>query len=167
VKGRGFRATPLIVSLIPQTGDSVTAEPVANTLTDTSFQVALPTGDEKLQPGCWQVQVNAGRLASNQSEMFAIPPDPAVDPVLDSAERSDKFIFVKGDNLIDFGACGKQLFQFKLLKSDNTDATDLKVKDWNNGAPVLELPDKAKEGEWKVRVLRGDRMSEKPLTVRP
>lgn len=164
VKGKGFNATPLIVSLIPQAGDAVTVEATAVTaLTDTAFDVALPMAE--LHPGCWQVQVKAGGLASNQSEMFAVPPDPS----LDSAERSDKFIFVKGKDLIDFGACGGQRVSFKVLKSDNTNPIDLEVRDWNNGAPVLELPDKVKEGEWKVQVfLKGvkDKKGETPLTVR-
>jgi hypothetical protein len=160
VKGKGFKkATPLSVTLIPQTGDSVTVAPPA-TVTDTTFDIVLPT----LHPGCWDVQVKVGELSSNESERFAIPPDPA----LDSAERNERFIFVKGKDLIDFGGCGKQLLTFKLVKSDGTDPTDLQVKDWNNGAPVLKLPDKAKEGEWKVQVFMGDTMkSEKPLTVRP
>ena len=165
VKGKGFRATPLIVSLIPQAGDSVTVETTAVTaLSDTAFEVALPIAE--LHPGCWQVQVKAGGLASNQSEMFAVPPDPS----LDSAERSDKFIFVKGKDLIDFGACGGQRVSFKAVKTDNSNPIDLEVRDWNNGAPVLELPDKVKEGEWKVQVfLKGvnDKKGEKPLTVRP
>lgn len=166
VKGKGFKATPLIVSLIPQAGKPVKVTPTAATLTDTMFEIVLPTDAKKLHPGCWQVQVEAGGLTSNHSEWFAVPPDPAVDPVLDSAERTDKFIFVKGTDLIDFGSCGPQQYSFKLLKKDNTDPTDLKVKDWNNGAPVLELPEKAKEGEWKVQVLKGSKKSEKPLTVR-
>jgi len=108
------------------------------------------------------VQVEAGGLSSNQSEWFAIPPDPE----LDSAERTDKFIFVKGNDLVDFGACGGQQFSFKALKKDNSNPIDLEVKDWNNGAPVLELPEKVKEGEWKVQVVKGAKKSEKPLTVR-
>ncbi len=163
VKGKGFKATPLIVSLIPQFGDSVTVTPTASTLTESTFEVALPTGANKLHAGCWQVQVTAGGITSNMSERFAVPPD----PVLDSAERSDKFIFVKGKDLIDFGACGEQPFEFKLVKSDDTDPTDLEVKDWGNGAPLLGLPPKAKEGKWKVQVLMGNKKSEKPLTVRP
>ncbi len=163
VKGKGFKAAPLSVTLIPQAGDSVQVEPVASTVTETSFDVMLPTGDDKLHAGCWQVQVKAGELSSNQSEFFAIPPQPS----LDAAERSDKFIFVKGKDLIDFSACGGQQMQFVLLKNDGSDPTDLEVKDWNNGAPVLELPDKAKTGEWKVRVGKGTTKSEKPLTVRP
>lgn len=164
VKGKGFKATPLIVSLLPQAGDSVKVTPAANTVTETSFEVVLPTGAKKLHAGCWQVQVEAGGLSSNQSEWFAIPPN----PVLDSAERTDKFIFLKGKDLVDFSACGGQQLSFKLLKKDDTDMTDLEVKDWNNGAPVLGLPDKAKEGEWKIQVFKGGaKQSEKPLTVRP
>ena len=166
VKGRGFKATPLIVSLIPSTGTSVKLTPETENLTDESFDVVLPTDDERLRPGCWRVQVEAGGLTSNKSESFAIPPDPATDPVIDSAERNNEFIFVKGEDLIDFGSCGTQQYKFVLLKNDDTDPTDLKVRDWNNGAPVLELPDKAKEGEWKIKVLKGTKRSEKSLTVR-
>jgi hypothetical protein len=68
---------------------------------------------------------------------------------------------------VDFSACGGQQISFKALKEDNTGATDLEVKDWNNGAPVLSLPDKVKEGKWKVQVVKGAKRSEKPLTVRP
>jgi hypothetical protein len=165
VKGRGFKATPLIVSLIPTTGDPITIEPTAVTeVTPESFEATLPTEATK-RPGCWQVQVKAGGLTSNQSEMFAVPPDPA----LDSAERTDKFIFVKGKDLIDFGACGGQQVSFKALKTGATVPIDLKVKDWNNGAPLLELPDALKEGEWKIQVfLKGvtEKKGEKPLTVR-
>lgn len=161
VTGKGFRATPLVVSLLPQAGDSITITPT--TVTDTSFEVVLPTGDDKLHAGCWQVQVEAGGLSSNQSEMFAIPPDPE----LDSAERTDKFIFVQGKDLIDFSACGGQQLTFKVMKMDDSEVTDLEVKDWNNGAPVLELPGKVKEGEWKVQVVKGSKKSEKSLTVRP
>ena len=163
VKGRGFKATPLVVTLLPQAGDSVKVTPAANTVTENSFEVVLPTGAKKLHAGCWQVQVEAGGLTTNVSDWFAIPPDPA----LDSAERTDKFIFVKGKDLIDFSACGGQQISFKALKDDNTGATDLEVKDWNNGAPVLSLPDKVKEGKWKVQVIKGEKKSEKPLTVRP
>ena len=113
VTGKGFKAIPLIVSLIPQAGDSVTVDPAAVTaVTETTFDVALPTN--KLYPGCWQVQVEAGGLSSNQSGMFAVP----ANPTLDSAERTDKFIFVKGKDLIDFGACGGQQVSFKVLKTD-------------------------------------------------
>ena len=153
VKGKGFKATPLIVSLIPQFGDSVTVTPTASTLTESTFEVALPTGANKLHAGCWQVQVTAGGITSNMSERFAVPPD----PVLDSAERSDRFIFVKEGVQFDFGACGEQPFEFKLVKSDDTDPTNLEVKDWGNGAPLLGLPSKAKEGKWKVQVLMGNK----------
>jgi hypothetical protein len=163
VKGKGFNATPLIVSLIPKSGDTLTVTPTAVSLKDTTFEVVLPTGTKKLQAGCWSVQVKAGGLASNKTEHFAMPPDPS----LDSAERSDKFIFVKGKDLTDFGDCGGQQVHFKLLKKDDTDPTDLKVDDWNNGAPVLELPDKAKTGEWRVQVLKGTTVkNDKPLTLR-
>jgi hypothetical protein len=54
VKGKGFKATPLIVSLIPQAGDAVTVEATAVTaLTDTALDVALPVAE--LHPGCWQL----------------------------------------------------------------------------------------------------------------
>jgi hypothetical protein len=56
------------------------------------------------------------------------------------------------------------------MKTDNTSPIDLEVRDWNNGEPVLELPDKMREGEWKVQVfLKGvkDKKGEKPLTIRP
>ncbi len=165
VKGKGFKVTPLTVSLLPQAGDSVTVTPTASTLTDETFEVVLPTGAKKLHAGCWRVQVKAGEPTSNKSEWFAVPPDPS----LDSAERTDKFIFVKGKDLVDFSACGGQQLSFKLLKKDDSDPTDLEVKDWNNGAPLLRLPDKAKTGEWKVQVfLKGvnDKKGEKPLTVR-
>jgi hypothetical protein len=161
VKGKGFRVPPLVVSLLPQTGKSVTVTPTA--VTDTSFDVVLPTGADKLHAGCWQVQVKAGKLTSNQSQMFAIPPD----PVLDSAERSGEFILVKGNDLVDFSDCGGQQVSFKLLRTDDTEMTDLKVVNWGGGAPVLELPDKAKEGDWKVRVVKDAKQSEKPLTGRP
>ena len=161
VKGKGFRVPPLVVSLLPQTGKSVTVTPTA--VTDTSFDVVLPTGADKLQAGCWQVQVKAGKLTSNQSQMFAIPPD----PVLDSAERSGEFILVKGNDLVDFSDCGGQQVSFKLLRTDDSEMTDLKVVNWGGGAPVLELPDKAKEGDWKVRVVKDAKQSEKPLTGRP
>ncbi|HXQ70177.1 MAG TPA: hypothetical protein VN844_06800 [Pyrinomonadaceae bacterium] len=161
VKGKGFKVTPLIVSLLPQAGDPVTVTPTA--VTDTSFDVVLPTGADKLHAGCWQVQVKAGKLTSNQSEMFAIPPDPE----LDSAQRNNEFIYLKGKDLVDFSSCGGQQLSFKLLRTDDTEMTDLKVVNWGNGAPVLELPDKAKQGDWKVRVVKGTQQSEKPLTVRP
>ena len=69
---------------------------------------------------------------------------------------------------MDFGACGGQQVSFKLLGKTASDTTDLEVKDWNNGAPLLKLPDKAKEGEWKVQVSnkKGDKKNDKPLTVR-
>ena len=164
VKGSSFTGTST-VTLIPQFGSSVTVTPTAGTLTDTSFDIALPTGANKLHAGCWGVQVTGGRPASNKNEQFAVPPD----PVLDSAKRSDKFIFVEGKDLLDFGPCGKQPINFKLVKSDGTGATDLEVKDWNNGAPLLNLPDKAKEGEWKVQLFMGNtkKGDDKPLTVRP
>ena len=160
VKGKGFKVSPLIVSLLPQLGNPVTV--TATAVTDTSFDVVLPTGANKLHAGCWQVQVKAGKLTSNQSQMFAIPPAPE----LDSAERNNEFIFVKGKDLVDFSSCGGQQLSFKLLKTDDTEMTDLKVVNWGGGAPVLELPDKAKEGDWKVRVIKGTDQSEKPLTVR-
>jgi len=167
VKGARLTPTPLTVSLVPQAGDTITVQAAALTkVTTDGFDITLPTGANKLHPGCWQVQVKAGALSSNLSGMFAIPPS----PTLTSAERSDKFIFVKGNDLIDFGSCGGQLVSFKLLKKDDTDPTDLKVKDWNNGSPLLELPDKAKDGEWKVQVfLKGvtEKKGDKPLTVRP
>jgi hypothetical protein len=165
VKGRGFKATPLIVSLVPKVGDPIRIEAAALTaVTAESFEATLPTEARK-RPGCWQVQVKAGGLTSNQSEMFAVPPD----PTLDSAERTDKFIFVKGKDLIDFGACGGQRVIFKALTTGATVPIDLKVKDWNNGAPLLDLPDNVKEGEWKIQVfLKGvtEKKGEKPLTVR-
>ena len=164
VKGKGFKATPLIVSLLPEAGDSVTVAATAVTnVTETTMDVALPTGAQKLHAGCWQVQVTAGGLSSNQSEMFAVSPN----PTLDSAERSDKFIFVKGQDLIDFGACGGQQVSFKGLKKGDPNPIDLEVKDWANGAPLLKLPDKMKEGEWTVQVfLKGTKKGEKPMTVR-
>ncbi len=164
VKGNGFTGTTS-VTLIPQFGNSVTVTPTTgNTFTDTSFEAALPTGANKLHAGCWKVQVTGPKGSSNKTERFAVAPDPA----LDSAERSDKFIFVKGKDLIDFGACGSQPLSFKLVKSDGTGATDLEVRDWGNGSPLLNLPDKAKEGAWKVQVFMDNKMkSEKPLTVRP
>jgi len=165
VKGKGFKGTPLVVSLLPKTGDSVTVKPNDVTLKDdATFEVVLPTDAKKLHAGCWRVQVTAAGIASNKSEWFAVPPD----PVLDSAERTDKFIFVKGKDLMDFGACGGQQVSFKLLGKNASDTTDLEVKDWNNGAPLLNLPDKAKEGEWKVQVSnkKGDKKNDKPLTVR-
>lgn len=160
VNGKGFKFSPLIVSLLPQAGNPVTVTPTA--VTDTSFDVVLPTGADKLHAGCWQVQVKAGKLTSNQSQMFAIPPEPE----LDSAERNNEFIFVKGKDLVDFSHCGGQQLSFKLLRTDDTEMTDLKVVNWGSGAPVLELPDKAKEGDWKVRVVKDAKQSEKPLTVR-
>ena len=165
VTGKGFSFTPLIVSLVPKAGDSVKVAPASVTVTDdTTLEVTLPTGVNKLHAGCWQVEVTA--LASTLSDGFAVPPDSR----LDSAERNDKFIFVKGKDLIDFGSCGGQQVKFKLMKLDGTESKDLKVKDWNNGAPVLELPDpnNAKLGEWKVQLLNGttDKGS-KPLTVLP
>lgn len=168
VTGKGFAAKPLVVSLVPKAGgavNKVTVKPTTSSLTDTSFEVLLPTDTRKLQPGCWYVQVQAGDPTSNKSESFAIPPDPS----LTSAERTDKFIFVKGKDLIDFSGCSDRQVHFKLLKNDNTDSTDLKVINWSNGAPVLlELPEKAKTGEWKVQVfLKADKKGDdKPLTVR-
>lgn len=163
VKGKGFGGTPLVVTLIPQFGNSVTVTPTAGTLTDTSFDIALPTGANKLHAGCWSVQVTVPKGSSNKNEQFAVPPD----PTLDSAARSDKFIFVKGKDLIDFGACGKQLLSFKALKSDGT-TMDLEVKDWSNGSPLLNLPEQVKQGDWKVQVFMGTAMKgQQPLTVRP
>jgi hypothetical protein len=72
----------------------------------------------------------------------------------------------RSSDLIDFADCGGQQVHFKLLKKDDTDPTDLKVNNWNNGAPMLELPDKAKTGEWKVQVLKGTTVkNDKPLTL--
>jgi hypothetical protein len=167
VTGKGFAAKPLVVSLIPKSGDAVdavTVAPAAITLKNsTAFEVTLPIGDEKLKAGCWYVQVKAGEPTSNKSASFAIPPEPS----LDSAELSDKFIFVKGKDLTDFTGCGGQQVYFKLLKENAAQPTDLKVKYWSNGAPVLELPDKgAKEGE-RVQVFKGSvKKDEKPLTLR-
>lgn len=163
VKGKGFTGTSS-VTLIPQFGNSAKVTPTAGTLTDTSFEAVLPTAAKKLHAGCWKVEVTGLKGSSNKTEQFAVPPD----PVLDSAERSDKFIFVKGKDLIDFGACGSQPISFKLVNSDGTGVTDLEVRDWSNGAPLLNLPDKAKEGSWKVQLFMDNKMkSEKPLTVRP
>src|SRR5436190_2536149 len=149
VKGRGFNATPLIVSLIPKTGDTVKVDKAGVAIkSPETLEITLPA-DVKKRHGCWQVQVTAGGLTSNQSQFFAVPPEPS----LDSAERTDKFIFVTGNDLIDFGPCGGQQVSFKALKTGGTVPINLKVKDWNNGAPLLELPDELKEGEWKIQVL--------------
>jgi len=168
VKGKGFSSTPLSVSLLPQSGDPVTVTPTEGTVTDTTFDIALPTGDDSLHPGCWQVQVKAGKLTSNQSQFFAVPLNATTRVVLDAAERSDKFIFLSGTNLINFSACGKQPLKFTLMTPDGKEPTDLEVKDWNNGSPILTLPEKAKTGDWKVQVAPAfGEASAKPLTVRP
>jgi hypothetical protein len=164
VKGRGFTGNNLSVSLIPKAGDPVTVTPMQATVTATSFDVELPTGAQKLRAGCWQVQVKAGGLTSNQSDMFAMPADPR----LDSAERNDRFIYVKGTDLIDFADCGGRQVSFKLMKQDGAEATNLEVHTWINEEPVLVLPEKPKEGPLKVQVLlKGVAKDEKPLTVRP
>jgi hypothetical protein len=162
VKGKGFDGTPVVVSLVPQTGDSVTVKPTEGTLKENTFEVVLPTSDKKFHPGCWQVQVKVGELTSNLSDMFAV----LADPSLDSAERSDKFIYVKGTNLIDYADCGGRVVSFK-LKKEGADAIDLNVHNWVNDEPVLILPDKPLEGEWKVQVfMEGKPKNEKPLTLR-
>src|SRR6185369_9095941 len=75
------------------------------------FVLTLPTGAKALKAGCWYVQVQAGGLSSNRSGKFAIPPK----PTLTSAVRNDKFILVKGNDLIDFSKCGGQQISFKLV----------------------------------------------------
>lgn len=169
VIGTGFKATPLIISLIPKSGkarDAITVAPEAIKLKDdNTFDVELPTGNPNFKPGCWYVEVTAGKLASNKSNSFAVLPDPSL---VSAERRNDNFIFVQGKDLVDLSGCSDQRVNFKLIKSDDTEVTDLKVKDWNNGEPVLELPEKAKTGDWKVQVfLKTDKKGEdKPLTVR-
>jgi hypothetical protein len=111
------------------------------------FDVTLPTGTKALKAGCWSVQVQAGGLFSNRSDKFAIAPK----PTLTSAVRNDRFILVKGNDLVDFSHCGGTQVSFELFQGTTTVAVE--VADWNNGQPVLVLPGQAKVGAWKVRVL--------------
>jgi hypothetical protein len=115
-------------------------------VTSGQFDIALPTD---LKPGCWDVQVKAGGLSSNHSDKFAIEPR----PTLDSAVRTDKSIVVTGTDLVDFAHCGGPKISFQLLKEGSTTAVPVEVLDWNNGKPVLSLPEAAKKDTWKVQVL--------------
>jgi hypothetical protein len=151
VKGRGFNST-MVVTLISETGEERKVTPANRT--PGQFDVTLPTGTSALKAGCWYVQVQAGGLTSNRSEKFAIAPNPTIV----SAENNDKFILVKGSDLVDFSHCGGQQVSFQLQQGTDT-PVDAEVVDWNNGKPVLKLPDKVKTSpststnKWKVLVL--------------
>src|SRR5262249_14638653 len=113
------------------------------------FVIANVTALPDVKAGCWFVEVKSGDLSS-KSEKFAIAPS----PTLTSATYNDKFIFPRGNDLVDFAHCGGQQVSFKIKSSAGKDL-DAKVVEWNNGKPTLELPDEVKGSKdtWKVRVL--------------
>ena len=101
-----------------------------------------------LTAGCWAVQAESGGLSSNRSDKFAIEPNPTIE----SAVHNDKIIMVTGTDLVDFSHCGGQKLKFQLLQDGTTTAVPVDVLDWNNGKPVLSLPDAAKANTWKGKV---------------
>jgi len=145
VNGNGFDSK-MEITLHSEAGQDVKVTPSAGTLTTKSFDVTLPSGSNALKSGCWDVRVVANGLSSNRSGKFAIPPS----PTLVSAERNDKFIQVTGTDLVDLGKCGGQQVSFQLVGAKTL---PLEVVNWNNGKPVLALPEDAKQGSWKVQVL--------------
>jgi hypothetical protein len=149
VKGKGFLETPLVVTLHSETGTDITVTPAAGTLTDTQFDVALPTGNADFKAGCWYVQVTANGLTSNRSEKFS-PVTPA--PTLDSATHNGKFIFLKGNDLVNLSHCDGTEISFRLTQT-GVASIPLTVEDWSNGEPVLVLPEAGKTGTWKVEVV--------------
>lgn len=162
VKGKGFSATPLVVTLHSEAGTEITVTPTAGTLTDTQFDVALPTGNADFKAGCWYVQVTANNVTSNRSEKF-LPLQPA--PTLDSAIHNDKHIFLKGKDLINLTNCDGPKISFRLTQAGAASIA-LTVEDWSNGEPMLALPEEAKTGAWTVEVLiDGNPVPANPVTA--
>ncbi len=149
VKGKGFLAAPLVVNLHSEAGTDITVAPVAGTLTDTQFDITLPTTNADFKAGCWYVQVTAGGLTSNRSEKFS---SRTPTPTLDSAKHNGKFIFLKGNDLVNLSHCDGTMISFRLNQTGAA-SIPLVVEDWSNGEPVLVLPEAAKTGAWKVEVL--------------
>jgi hypothetical protein len=148
--GPDFDPANLAVTLISEAGDEVRVPAASLTPAPTNTQIVIAnvTGISGVRAGCWYVQVQSGGLSSNRSARFAIAPT----PTLTSAERNDKFLLVKGNDLIDFSHCGGQQVSFQLQQGTATPVA-VDVVDWNNGKPVLTLPEAAKTGTWKVQVL--------------
>jgi hypothetical protein len=158
------------LNLHPDSGDDVPV-PKASVTADTTDKnkFVIATDKLKLTPGCWRVEAQSDGLSSNRSERFAIAPNPTVT----SAVYNDKFILVKGTDLIDMSKCSSTKVTFKLKPKDG-DAIPLDV-DWSTGKPVLTLPDgvKGAEGDkkapWMVQVYlgtvkKGDDVELKPIS---
>jgi hypothetical protein len=148
---------PVSFSLHPDTGDDVPVPDASATKDKTDKnKFVIATDKLKLKAGCWRVQAESNGLSSNRSERFTIAPNPTIT----SAVYTDKFILVKGTDLIDMSKCSSTKVNFKIKPKDG-DATPLDV-DWSTGKPVLTLPDGVKgaegdkKGPWTVQVFLGD-----------
>jgi hypothetical protein len=167
VRVRRVNSAAVTFALHPEVGADVPV-PAANVAPDATDKnkFVLTIDGMKLTAGCWSVQAESGGLTSNVSNKFAIEPN----PTLDTANRRDKFIVVAGTDLIDFGHCGGQRITFKLLKEGAAadKAIPLNILDWNQGNPLLSMPDEVqKDPAWKGKVqvfLDGTKKSDVPLT---
>jgi hypothetical protein len=154
VKGKLFTSptaanSPMTVTLHSEAGTKTDVAAASITFTNAT-QFAINSVDTlNLKPGCWYVQVEVNDLSSNRSNKFS-PTAPV--PTLDSATRHDKFIQVKGNDLINFSHCEDNKVSFRLTQTGAAQIP-LTVKDWNKGEPILVLPDAAKTGDWILEVL--------------
>ncbi len=98
---------------------------------------------------CWYAQVKVNGLTSNRSDNF-LPVAPA--PTLDSAKHNGKFIFLKGNDLVNLSDCDGPKISFQLTQTGAA-SIPLTVENWSNGEPMLVLPEAGKTGAWKVEVL--------------
>jgi hypothetical protein len=144
-------------NLHPDSGDDVPV-PDASVIADKTNKNKFVIATDKLtlKAGCWRIEAKSGGLSSNRSERFAVAPNPTIT----SAVYNDKFILVKGSDLIDMSKCSSTKVNFKLKpKEGDPIALDL---DWSTGRPVLTLPDAVKgpEGDkktpWMVQVFLGN-----------
>ncbi|MDT4897131.1 MAG: hypothetical protein QOH25_2208 [Acidobacteriota bacterium] len=150
VRVRRLNSAAVTFSLHSEAGEDVPVPDASVTMDATDHnKFTLAIDGLSLKAGCWVVQAKSGGLSSNRSEKFAVEPK----PTLDSAIRRDKSITVTGTDLIDFSHCGGQRITFKLLKEGTDAPTSVNVLNWNNGKPVLNLPDDVqKDSAWKGKV---------------
>jgi hypothetical protein len=153
VKIRRVNSAAVQFVLHPESGDDVPVpddkidEPTADSVDKNKYVLTIDGMD--LAAGCWSVQAESGGLSSNRSNKFAVNPTPK----LDTAIRHEKSIEVTGTGLIDVSRCGGKKVTFKLLKDGSDTPIPVDILNWNNGKPLLNIPDELKQDEkWKGKV---------------
>ncbi|HET6979431.1 MAG TPA: hypothetical protein VFI24_24070 [Pyrinomonadaceae bacterium] len=144
-------ARPLVVKLVApdDTEFEVTPDSVSKTR-----EINLTIPEDAAPAGCWKVRVYGGAQFADSTDqnddlLFFVAPK----PVIDSAERKDNQIIVKGEEFIDTRRCNGPRLSFQLKKEGGQPSVATIVSIDSPKRVILNLPAAAKDGKWTVQVL--------------